>query len=40
VLGLGLLAVIMYLLGERTHDEEDGEGPVVRRNEEVDRGDA
>jgi ubiquinol-cytochrome c reductase cytochrome c subunit len=40
VLGLGLLGVIMYLLGERHHDEEDGDVPVTVRSEGSGHGDA
>jgi hypothetical protein len=37
VLGLGLLGVIMYLLGERTHDDDEARDPTwpVTRDEEV-----
>jgi ubiquinol-cytochrome c reductase cytochrome c subunit len=38
VVGLGLLGVIMYLLGERHHEEEDDEVPVTARTEEGGRG--
>jgi ubiquinol-cytochrome c reductase cytochrome c subunit len=40
VLGLGLLGVIMYLLGERHHDEEDRDVPVTVRSEGSGHGDA
>jgi ubiquinol-cytochrome c reductase cytochrome c subunit len=39
VVGLGLLGVIMYLLGERTDTEHQGEVPAARRTEEGGRGD-
>jgi ubiquinol-cytochrome c reductase cytochrome c subunit len=40
VLGLGLLGVIMYLLGERHPDEEDGDVPVTVRPEGSGHGEA
>jgi ubiquinol-cytochrome c reductase cytochrome c subunit len=40
VVGLGLLGIVMYLLGERTEDEHEGEVAVTERTEGGGRGDA
>jgi ubiquinol-cytochrome c reductase cytochrome c subunit len=40
VVGLGLLGIVMYLLGERTEDDHEAEVAVTRRTEGGGRGDA
>jgi ubiquinol-cytochrome c reductase cytochrome c subunit len=40
VVGLGLLGVVMYLLGERHREEEEADVPLTRRTEGGGRGDA